>query len=90
MGLLTAHSGSALLGAQGLGPREPPAVSHGAHGAGNGTDEAELGCRARAPPDAPVPFQCWETLVGQEIYRLLLMDFVISLADSFLGEFLRR
>ncbi|XP_071617639.1 transmembrane channel-like protein 5 isoform X2 [Heliangelus exortis] len=34
--------------------------------------------------------ECWETLVGQDIYRLLLVDFVFCLLGSFFGEFLRR
>uniref|UniRef100_F6RPV0 Transmembrane channel-like protein n=1 Tax=Monodelphis domestica TaxID=13616 RepID=F6RPV0_MONDO len=34
--------------------------------------------------------ECWETLVGQDIYRLLMMNFVFTLFDSFCGEFLRR
>ncbi|NXJ22424.1 TMC5 protein, partial [Dicrurus megarhynchus] len=34
--------------------------------------------------------QCWETLVGQDIYRLVLVDFVFCLLGSFFGEFLRR
>ncbi|POI31701.1 hypothetical protein CIB84_004548, partial [Bambusicola thoracicus] len=34
--------------------------------------------------------QCWETLVGQDIYRLLLVDFIFCLLGSFFGEFLRR
>nr|XP_009512617.1 PREDICTED: transmembrane channel-like protein 5 [Phalacrocorax carbo] len=34
--------------------------------------------------------QCWETLVGQDIYRLVLVDFMFCLLGSFFGEFLRR
>ena len=35
-------------------------------------------------------FQCWETLVGQEIYRLVIMDFIFTLGATFCLEFLRR
>uniref|UniRef100_A0A8U7PAN6 Transmembrane channel-like protein n=1 Tax=Corvus moneduloides TaxID=1196302 RepID=A0A8U7PAN6_CORMO len=34
--------------------------------------------------------RCWETLVGQDIYRLVLVDFIFCLLGSFFGEFLRR
>lgn len=34
--------------------------------------------------------QCWETLIGQDIYRLVIVDFIFCLFGSFFGEFLRR
>ncbi|NXN93467.1 TMC5 protein, partial [Rhinopomastus cyanomelas] len=34
--------------------------------------------------------QCWETLVGQDTYRLVLFDFVFCLLGCFFGEFLPR
>ncbi|XP_068100848.1 transmembrane channel-like protein 5 isoform X2 [Hyperolius riggenbachi] len=35
-------------------------------------------------------WECWESYVGQDIYRLVVIDFLFTLAGSFFGEFLRR
>ncbi|XP_019397319.1 PREDICTED: transmembrane channel-like protein 5 isoform X1 [Crocodylus porosus] len=34
--------------------------------------------------------ECWETLVGQDLYRLVVVDFLFCLLGSFFGEFVRR
>ncbi|KAH0629397.1 hypothetical protein JD844_011449 [Phrynosoma platyrhinos] len=33
---------------------------------------------------------CWETFVGQELYRLVVMDFIFILLDTFFGELMWR
>ncbi|XP_069762174.1 transmembrane channel-like protein 5 isoform X2 [Narcine bancroftii] len=33
--------------------------------------------------------ECWETFVGQDLYRLVVADFIFSLFSSFFGEFIR-
>ncbi|XP_075035838.1 transmembrane channel-like protein 5 [Mixophyes fleayi] len=34
--------------------------------------------------------ECWESYIGQDIYRLVVIDFLFVLMGSFFGEFLRR
>ncbi|KAM4632638.1 transmembrane channel-like protein 5 isoform 1-T2 [Discoglossus pictus] len=34
--------------------------------------------------------ECWESYVGQDIYRLVVIDFIFALIGSFFGEFVRR
>uniref|UniRef100_A0A672KZ11 Transmembrane channel-like protein n=1 Tax=Sinocyclocheilus grahami TaxID=75366 RepID=A0A672KZ11_SINGR len=33
---------------------------------------------------------CWESFVGQSVYRLLIIDFIFCLLGIFFGEFLRK
>lgn len=34
--------------------------------------------------------QCWETFVGQELYRFVVMDFIFTMLDTFFGELVLR
>ncbi|KAL8607362.1 hypothetical protein ACOMHN_039512 [Nucella lapillus] len=34
--------------------------------------------------------KCWETIMGQELYRLVIIDFIFTLFSTFFSEFVRR
>lgn len=38
----------------------------------------------------PGLFQCWENFVGQELYRLMVLDFIFILLDTLFGELVWR
>ncbi|XP_019960488.2 transmembrane channel-like protein 6b [Paralichthys olivaceus] len=44
----------------------------------------------RVATDSQNDHKCWESFVGQELYRFLLMDFIFTLLDTLLGEFMWR
>ncbi|XP_011477534.2 transmembrane channel-like protein 6 [Oryzias latipes] len=47
-----------------------------------------LGRVAANPSD--INLMCWETFVGQELYRFLIMDFIFTLLNTLFGELLWR
>ncbi|XP_049323755.1 transmembrane channel-like protein 5 isoform X2 [Astyanax mexicanus] len=40
--------------------------------------------------EVPSTVDCWESFVGQSVYRLVVVDFIFCLLGSFFGEFLRN
>lgn len=35
-------------------------------------------------------FQCWENFLGETVYRLVIVDFLVTLLVIFFSEFIRR
>lgn len=50
-------------------------------------ERAGGGAGAALRPAVP---QCWENVVGQELYRLMVLDFLFTLLDTLFGELVWR
>lgn len=76
--------------------RDTPKLGHVGEEGGHPALHSPWGSRGRgetSPSASCHPClspQCWETCVGQDLYRFMVMDFVFILLDTIFGELVFR